>query len=37
MDVTEKDAVGLSGLLTVVESQGYDVLEKSGVFEWLHR
>lgn len=36
MDVTEKDAVGPTFLLTVVEGQGYDILEKSRVFKRLH-
>lgn len=37
MDVTEKDAVGPSCLLTVVKGQGYDILEESGVFKRLDR
>lgn len=35
MDVTEKDAVGPSGVLTVVKGQGDDILEKSRIFKRL--
>lgn len=37
MDITEKDAVVPSRLLTVVKGQGYDILEKSRIFKRLDR
>lgn len=37
MDITEKNAVGPSCLLTVVEGQGYYTLEESRIFKRLDR